>query len=223
MMLIRNPLAWYVLTADHNEVARRALVQVLALRAWQLKHGGQFPKSLDALVPEELPSLPDDPYSGQPFGYAPSNGQEVTPFRYARMPAQEREHATTTGSWLIYSVGPDFHDDGGMTFVDKKNLPKTSFLKYRPYKVTPALAKDTSEVKIPPRIRIAPRRLAGRLPPAPVLEIDTSGTSPSRLEESAIVARLITLATRRSSCAKTRSRLGEAGGQAGAHRGNQSI
>jgi hypothetical protein len=118
MMLIRDP-DWWVTTVDHNEVARRALVQVLALRAWQLKHGGQFPKSLDALVPEELPSLPDDPYSGRPLGYVPSNGQEVPPLRYALMPAREKGHATTTGSWLIYSIGPDLHDDGGMTFKDE--------------------------------------------------------------------------------------------------------
>jgi hypothetical protein len=41
MMLIRN-LDGYVLAFDPNEVARRALTQVLALRAWQLQHGGQF-------------------------------------------------------------------------------------------------------------------------------------------------------------------------------------
>ncbi len=52
-----------------NEAARRGLVQVLAIRAWQLRHDGQFPGRLDDLVPDELPSLPTDPYSGKPFGY----------------------------------------------------------------------------------------------------------------------------------------------------------
>ena len=52
-----------------------ALVQILAIRSWQLKHDGQFPDRLDALVPEELPSLPNDPYSDRPFGYIPWNGR----------------------------------------------------------------------------------------------------------------------------------------------------
>ncbi|HZW30302.1 MAG TPA: hypothetical protein VFF52_06300, partial [Isosphaeraceae bacterium] len=55
---------------DRNEVARRALVQVLAIRAWQLRHGGRFPDRLEVLVPEELPSLPADPFSGQGFRYS---------------------------------------------------------------------------------------------------------------------------------------------------------
>ena len=98
MMLIRTGSAWqHVIMADHNEVARRALVQVLALRAWQLKHGGQFPKSLDALVPGELPSLPDDPYSGQPFGYVRSHWQEVPSLRYALSPAKGRGHMIGPG------------------------------------------------------------------------------------------------------------------------------
>jgi hypothetical protein len=53
----------------HNEVARRAIVQVMAIRAWQLKHDGRFPDHLEDIVPDELPSLPVDPYSGQPFVY----------------------------------------------------------------------------------------------------------------------------------------------------------
>ena len=119
LILIRNP-AEYVSVADHNEVARRALVQVLALRAWQLKHGGEFPKSLDALVPEELPNLPNDPYSGRPFGYLPpTDRRAVAPLRYALMPGQGREHALTLGSRLLYSVGPDLRDDGGFIFSAK--------------------------------------------------------------------------------------------------------
>ncbi len=57
----------YLDTDTRNVVARRALVQVLAIRAWQLRHDGRFPDRLDELVPEELPSLPVDPYSGKPF------------------------------------------------------------------------------------------------------------------------------------------------------------
>ncbi len=68
-------------TDDRNEVGRRAFVQVLAIRAWQLRHGGRFPDRLDALVPAELPSLPRDPYTGRSFGYVKSQGQPVLPLR----------------------------------------------------------------------------------------------------------------------------------------------
>jgi hypothetical protein len=97
---------------DRNEVARRALVQILALRAWQLRHGGQFPDHLDALVPEELASLPEDPYSGGPFGYVRSR---ATPWQTIPKPPPP-------GTWLLYSVGPDRNDDGGMALTMSTNL-----------------------------------------------------------------------------------------------------
>ena len=118
MMLMRG-VERYIEANDRNEVARRAFVSVLALREWQLRHGGQFPKSLDALVPEQLTSLPLDPYSGQPFGYARSQGQEVPSLRYVLGAAPGKGHNSTPGSWLLYSVGPNRSDDGGLTF--KKN------------------------------------------------------------------------------------------------------
>jgi hypothetical protein len=118
MMLIRN-LSGYVTSFDQNEVGKRALVQVLALRAWQLQHGGQFPKSLDVLVPIELPRLPNDPYSGRQFGYIPSHGQEVPALRLALTPSLGQEHRPIAGSWLLYSVGANFEDDSGITFKSR--------------------------------------------------------------------------------------------------------
>ena len=56
---------------NHNKVARRTLVLVMAIRSWQLRHDGQFPERLEDLVPSELPILPTDPYSGKPFRYIP--------------------------------------------------------------------------------------------------------------------------------------------------------
>ena len=38
---------------NRNEVGRRALVQILALRSWQVKHGGRLPEKLAELVPSE--------------------------------------------------------------------------------------------------------------------------------------------------------------------------
>jgi hypothetical protein len=118
MMLIRTPWS-YVAAVDYNEGARRAPVQVLALRVWQLRHGGQFPKSLDALVPDELLSLPSDRYSGRPFRYVRSDGQEVLPLRFAPSAAPSIVQSSTPGSWLLCSIGPDGPDDGGTTFKEK--------------------------------------------------------------------------------------------------------
>jgi hypothetical protein len=81
---------------DGTAVRRRGLVQILALRAWQLRHGGQLPERLDALVPDELPKLPKDPYADGPFRYVRSKGPTPPP-----------------GSAVLYSLGPDRNDDGG--------------------------------------------------------------------------------------------------------------
>jgi hypothetical protein len=116
-------------SSDRNEVGRRALVQVLALRAWQLCHDGRMPDRLEQLVPEELPSIPDDPYTGRPFGYTRSNGRALPSLRDtlgtwlshsagsgARWNFLVREVPSwraTFGCWLLYSVGPDFRDNRG--------------------------------------------------------------------------------------------------------------
>ncbi len=112
--LLPNPKSFF-LQNDRNEVARRALVQILAIRVWQLRHGGQFPERLDQLVPEILSSLPSDPYSGRnPFRYIRSNEQLVAPLDSAIFQVPTR--AASKGSRLLYSVGYDFRDDGGTAF-----------------------------------------------------------------------------------------------------------
>jgi len=97
----------YLDTNDRNEVGRRGLVQVLAVRAWQLRHNGQFPDSLEKLVPEELPSLPIDPYSGRTFGYVRSGGQSLAPLGTVVISVGTGSKVQTTGHWLLYSVGRD--------------------------------------------------------------------------------------------------------------------
>ena len=127
-LLIAN-MAPSIESSDRNEVGRRALVQLLALRAWQVRPGGQLPDRLDLLVPEELPGLPNDPYSGRPFGYVRSAGESLLSLRYSLSawlsPAAGRVGRSnlfrqaelswkpTPEHWLLYSVGPDFHDDYG--------------------------------------------------------------------------------------------------------------
>src|SRR5205823_9318425 len=69
-------------TRDRELVLRRALVQVLALRRWQLRNGGRLPGSLADLVPSELEELPRDPYSGRRFGFVHSTGQALRPLGF---------------------------------------------------------------------------------------------------------------------------------------------
>jgi hypothetical protein len=115
----------YLETEGRNEAARRALVQVLAIRAWQLRHGGQFPDRLDVLVPEELPGLPADPFSGRPFGYLrASQSPGISPdlssepggmSMAAPLPPQSPRIAPDHDpeTWLLYSVGPGRQDNRG--------------------------------------------------------------------------------------------------------------
>ncbi len=52
------------------ETNRRALLVQLALLAYRIDHG-QYPDELAALVPDYLPQMINDPYSGKPFAYHP--------------------------------------------------------------------------------------------------------------------------------------------------------
>jgi hypothetical protein len=102
---------------NRNEVGRRALVQILALRTWQVKHGGHLPEKLADLVPAELEQLPDDPYkANNAFGYIRSDGQlllplgELEPVGPGNTSAKLRP---TENCRLLYSLGPNLQDDRG--------------------------------------------------------------------------------------------------------------
>jgi hypothetical protein len=72
------------------EALKDALVVVTAIMHYQLEEG-DFPAALDQLVRKGyLDALPTDPFSGSSFVY-----KEVD------------------GDFLLYSLGPDFDDDGG--------------------------------------------------------------------------------------------------------------
>ena len=118
---ILPPIDRYLDYRDHNEAERRALVQILALRVWQLRHDGRLPWKLQDLVTSGvLAELPADPYTpGHPFGYVRSFGQALLPLGQLG-PIQQGFEAnqgarSTLGSWLLYSVGPDRQDDGART------------------------------------------------------------------------------------------------------------
>ena len=72
-----------------------ALIAVLAILRYK-NDSGQFPESLDKLVSAGyLKAIPQDPYSNSPLIYKP-----------------------TETNFKLYSVGPDFKDDGGVIKLD---------------------------------------------------------------------------------------------------------
>jgi hypothetical protein len=106
---------------QRNEVARRALPQILALRAWQLSHDGRLPDRLEDLVPSELDRLPDDPHRpGVPFQYVPTDelprggGTWLNEwYALGEWDVGQADAPTNPGGRLLYSVGPDRIDSNG--------------------------------------------------------------------------------------------------------------
>jgi hypothetical protein len=62
----------------------------LAIERWRLAHEGRLPDSLSQLVPDFLPAVPADSFDEQPL-------------RYRKL----------AHGYVVYSIGPDFTDDGG--------------------------------------------------------------------------------------------------------------
>jgi hypothetical protein len=88
-------------TAERTLAAQEAARLAAALQLHKLRTG-QFPDSLTALIPNELPTLPVDRITGQPLQY----------------------HLSNTGQPLIYSVGADRDDDGGTPPLDRTGKPQ---------------------------------------------------------------------------------------------------
>lgn len=88
--MLTPALASAATKAAGGDALNELVVTACALKRYRLRHG-QWPETLESLVPEFLPEMPRDWYSGGPL-------------RYARRDA---------GTFLLYSVGADGKDDGG--------------------------------------------------------------------------------------------------------------
>jgi hypothetical protein len=84
--------------AEDSNARRRLLICDLAIRLYQAEYG-KLPERLEQLAPEYLRELPIDPFSGRPPVYRPRG----------------------EAAFLLYSIGPDGNDDGGMP-TEKDNL-----------------------------------------------------------------------------------------------------
>jgi hypothetical protein len=121
---VRFPVTRQVLPALFNafnkamrlQAQRDLTVTAIALKRFELRHG-KLPASLEALVPEFLPALPIDFMDGQPLRY----------------------RLNADGSFLLYSVGDNFLDDGGNGEMQKEHRNAT-YLWYGRDAVWPAPA-----------------------------------------------------------------------------------
>jgi hypothetical protein len=90
--------------AQQTTVFNQTLVNeaqiVCALERYRLSHG-EYPETLDALVPQFIGKLPHDIIGGQP---SQGSGSASQPLHYRR---------TGDGRFLLYSVGWNEMDDGG--------------------------------------------------------------------------------------------------------------
>jgi hypothetical protein len=93
------------------EATNRLLQTDLAVRAFH-KETGAFPRRLGELIPEYLPVLPIDPYSGEQLRYC--HNSEIL----ATDPPSDL--------FVLYSVGPDGIDDGGK-FVTQPLKPGENY------------------------------------------------------------------------------------------------
>jgi len=95
--------AYAVVLKDRNAVALdRLLATDLALQAYKGEHGA-YPPALSDLVPNELSHVPQDPFF------------DHQPLKYRR----------TGDKYLLYSIGQDAKDDGGMPIVNTDLKPPT--------------------------------------------------------------------------------------------------
>ena len=78
------------------ELKHRVAYLYLAIALYRLDHG-QLPPTLDALVPDYIDAVPNDPYDGEPIRY-------------------DAERA------ILYSVGEDFIDQGGSQLPSEIDL-----------------------------------------------------------------------------------------------------
>jgi|GEM_PF-2599351 len=110
---------------------RRMAAIALAIKLYTRDHGS-VPTNLDALVPNYLPVVPKDPFSAnnKTIGYLPNGGtlgwsrdlpQEETSLSV--LTKIEPSHPLPPSPPLLYSVGLDGIDNGGLVIISDRGKP----------------------------------------------------------------------------------------------------
>lgn len=93
--------------AEVSQSKRDAAIAALALHRYRLDHGA-FPESLELLVPDSIRALPRDPVDGKPMRYRLGPDGPV-----------------------LYSLGADGDDDGGLLGADEKDVYPTNTASFK--------------------------------------------------------------------------------------------
>jgi hypothetical protein len=108
ILTAKDPAGWIIANSMLSTMGRahsRYVGRIANLRATRIvlavvmfkRDEGRLPQRLDELVPKYLTSVPDDPFDRKPMKY----------------------RLDDDGSWVVYSVGYDGKDDGGIQDPDK--------------------------------------------------------------------------------------------------------
>jgi hypothetical protein len=107
-----------------SETQNAFLLTVLALHAYALDHDGKYPETLTEIAPDYLAQVPADPFAlNAPLRYVNTNSirihlaRSVTGWDAVRQTltvAPNKAMLPGKGQYLLYSVGPDGTDDGGL-------------------------------------------------------------------------------------------------------------
>ena len=99
--LLLNAMYWNGFDNSVSREARcladlRLALTAMALEQFRAAHGNQYPAAMSELTPSYFSAIPTDPFDGQPLRY--------------------RQQGK---GYLLYSIGPDLKDDGGMQMTAK--------------------------------------------------------------------------------------------------------
>lgn len=101
-------LDWQSMIVDlwtiQRPLERDGTLLMLAIAKFQAREG-RLPAALTELVPGDAAELPDDLWSGKAF-------------QYRVLPEQEANDNATGWAYVLYSVGPDRVDDGGVVWKE---------------------------------------------------------------------------------------------------------
>lgn len=112
--LMTPPVDPFVRAIARAAATVRATECVIAIRRWQLRHGGMPRDMATAIKGSPLKSVPVDPYDGKPMRIALIDGQPV-----------------------VYSVGRDGKDDGGRIDCDRDMRPAGDLIYRLPQPAAP--------------------------------------------------------------------------------------
>ena len=95
---------------DRELTNRRALDTILAIRLWQITHGGEAPVDLTQLIPVMMDQVPVDPFS-----------LNFQPLGYLRAAPEQGNFSEEQGDAWLFSVGPDGRRTALQSFRSNSN------------------------------------------------------------------------------------------------------